>query len=118
MRVYVAHPIAYGDQFDNVRNALLTADKLIDMGHTPFVPHMNVLWQMITGRKDVDAWLQWDEVWIKQCECLLRLDKTTPSRGCDHEERIATLNRIPIFYSIEDMEEYAIALENGQTELG
>lgn len=118
MRVYVAHPIAHGDQFDNVRNAIHTADVLIEMGHTPFVPHLNVLWQMITGRSDIKLWLNWDTIWISQCECLIRIDRDTPSKGCDHEEKYAREKGIPVFHSIKELEEYAIALENGQTELG
>lgn len=40
MRIYIAAPYTNGDVAQNVRKVMEVANKLMDMGHFPFIPHL------------------------------------------------------------------------------
>jgi hypothetical protein len=72
MRVYITGPYSKGDVVINVRNAIRIADLLLAIGHHPFVPHLTHLWYLISP-KPYEDWLAIDLVWLRQCECVLRI---------------------------------------------
>lgn len=106
MKIYVAHPITHGDQFTNCREAIQIADHLMELGYTPFIPHLCALWSMITGRANYEDWMDWDKVWLENCDGLLRINRETPSKGCDLEEGWAKKKGIPVFYSFTELLRY------------
>ena len=98
LKVYIAGPIRQGDTFTNIRNAIEAGNKVFDLGHIPFIPHMNYTWALICPRHDSD-WLEWDFEWLKVCDVMVRLPG--PSLGSDMEEAFAKKNGIPV-YTLEE----------------
>ena len=110
IRVYIASPYKNGVMTLNVRLQMETADKLIGLGYYPFVPLYCHFQQIMFPRTEQD-WLALDIPWVKVCDALLRLkptldDKEIYSYGADLEEQTAKDNKIPVFYSIEELDEY------------
>jgi hypothetical protein len=122
VRVYVAGPISKGDQFLNVRNAILVADILIHHGHSPFVPHLCALWSMVTGRADYEAWMKYDDEWLCASEAVVWDRQMCPgeSSGAEREVIRAKKLGIPVFDSIQEflMEMEVVAQLNGLTHNG
>lgn len=100
MRIYVAGPYTHGDVALNIREAILAGDKLLEMGHIPFVPHLTHFWHFVSP-KPWEEWLKIDKEWIQFCDALLRLPGM--SKGADIEVQYAELLGISIYYSIEEI---------------
>ncbi|MBU2177768.1 MAG: DUF4406 domain-containing protein [Gammaproteobacteria bacterium] len=101
--VYIAAPYTKGDVVINIRNVLEAAEALCDLGYVPFVPHLTHLWHLAIPH-EINFWYQYDLDWLKKCDCLLRLEGE--SLGADNEITLATLLRIPIYYSIKELVEH------------
>ena len=69
-------------------------------GHTPFIPHMNLLANLITPHGEA-IWL--DEVlkFVPRCDAVLRLPGE--SRGADKEVSLANEMGIPVYYNVSDI---------------
>jgi len=102
-RIYIAGPYTNGDVAENVHNAISMANKLADIGFAPFVPHFTHFWHMIYPR-EYQFWLELDNEFIPLCDGLLRLPGD--SNGADKEVKLAKRLKIPIFYSIDELENY------------
>ena len=100
MRIYVAGPYTKGDTAINVRNAILAGDKLLELGHIPFVPHLAHFWRFISP-KPWDVWMQIDRDWLDVCDAILRIPGE--SVGADLEVAEAKKMCLFIFYSLEDV---------------
>ncbi|MHA2094580.1 MAG: DUF7768 domain-containing protein [Candidatus Hodarchaeales archaeon] len=98
--VYVAGPYGKGDPVVNTRNAILVADKLSELGFVPFIPHLSLLWHMVSPH-EVDFWYSYDNEWLKKCDALLRLPGESP--GADAEVELAKSLGIPVFYSLSGL---------------
>ena len=94
LRVYIAGPLSQGDQLLNIRNAIQAADKVLELGHTPFCPHMNYTWHLICPH-DTATWYDWDLCWLELCDILIRLPGD--SWGSDQEVKFAQARGIPVF---------------------
>lgn len=104
MRVYIAGPYTQGRVEDNVRNAVMAAEMLLNAGHHPYVPHLNHLWHLITPHT-YETWLELDMVYLAQCEALVRIKGESP--GADREIVFARTHNIPIFYGVENFLDFA-----------
>ena len=101
MRVYIASPYSLGDPVRNVRNSLLAADRLVVLGHTPFVPLLSHFWHFFSP-KDYETWMRMDLEWVAVCDALIRLEGE--SAGADREMQEALDHDIPVFYSLTEFE--------------
>lgn len=97
MRIYIAAPFSKGDQILNIRAAFDAAEELAIRGHMPFVPHVTGLWHLVHP-KPYDWWLRYDNVWLLQCDALLRLPGESP--GADEEVALAARRGIPVYHSL------------------
>lgn len=102
--VYIASPYTKGDVAINVRESLLVADKLLDLGFLPFCPLLSHFWHLISP-KPYSEWMTMDLEWILRCDALLRLPGR--SSGADDEYRFAKQHGIPVFLSIEDLKKWS-----------
>lgn len=94
--VYVAGPLnGSGTQEINIRNACRVGTQLLAKGMIPFIPHLNVLWNMVDPHH-VDDWMRWDVAWLDRCDAMLRLPGESP--GSDHEIAEARKRGIPVFH--------------------
>lgn len=102
-RIYVAGPMTIGDAAVNVRNAILAANQLADLGFCPFLPHLTHFWHLVCPRP-YEFWIGLDSQFLQFCHGLLRLDGT--SMGADREVALAKSINIPIFYTVEGVGAY------------
>ena len=97
--IYIAGPIT-GEPVRGTARAILAGNKLAKLGHYPYVPHLNLLWQLVTPH-DVDFWYDFDLRWLFKCDCLLRL--SGKSYGADKEVEFAQQHGIPVFYKMSEL---------------
>lgn len=100
MKVYVAGPYTQGDPVLNVRAAVEAADAIIEAGHVPYVPHLSMLWHLISPRP-VDFWYGYDLLWLQECDAVLRI--VGDSTGADNEVKEAERIGLPIYHSIGEL---------------
>ena len=98
--VYVAGSYTQGDTILNVRNAILTAEELVEVGLVPYVPHLSAFWHFIAPH-EYQFWLDYDLKWLEHCDILLRIPGE--SHGADREVEYAIERGIPVYYSIEEL---------------
>lgn len=99
--VYIAGPLSKPNPADNTRKAVLVADDLLRMGYTPYVPHLTMFWEAITGYREWEDWLDYDENWLRKCDVLLRLPGESP--GADRECQYAWRYNIPVVNSTAEL---------------
>jgi len=103
IRIYIASPYSIGDKEENVRRSLDCANTLMDMGYAPFAPLLSHYQNLLFPRPEAD-WLAFDLEWVLACDCVLRL--SGESNGADGEVRHAKMNKIPVFKSIDELNNY------------
>lgn len=106
--VYLAGPIT-SDPLGHTRTAINVADELINSGFAPIVPHLSVLWQMISP-KTHSEWLELDVEILRRCDALLRI--AGESKGADIEVEFARTQRIPVFYRVCDLIDWKLSREH------
>jgi hypothetical protein len=102
--VYIASPYTKGDVAVNVRNAFLMADKLSELGFAPYPPLYSHFWHLISPHP-YEFWTKMDLEWVLRCDCLLRTEGE--SSGADNEIKFAQEHEIPVFYSLDDLVDWA-----------
>jgi len=103
IKVYIASPYTIGDQAENVKRQMNTADELIRLGFCPFVPLL-YHFQHMFNPQPYDTWLDIDMEWLCQCNAVLRLDGE--SKGADIEVERAKKLHIPVFTDIVELYRY------------
>lgn len=103
--VYIASPYTVGDQALNVRKSMDCANDLFNNGYIPFIPLLSHFQHMIHPRNYME-WIDYDYTWVSKCDALLRLPGE--SKGADMEVEHAKKCGIPIFYTIEYINEFNI----------
>ena len=97
--VYVAGPITgEGHVAHNVRNAVHVGDVLFRCGYTPFIPHLDVFWNMVYPKPN-ESWLKWDFAWLEKCDALFRLSGVSPGADLEHAKKLG----IPVFYDLSEL---------------
>lgn len=100
MRIYVAGAISNGIVADNIHAATVAATRLLEAGHAPFLPHLSVVWQMISGHIAYETWMEYDFVWIDICDALVRVPGYSP--GGDREVVYARKRGIPVYFGLDE----------------
>lgn len=103
IRVYVAGPYTAGDVGENVSQAIAAGEELLRLGFAPYIPHLTHFWH-VCHPHTWETWIELDQIWLLQCQAVLRLPGK--SKGADLETRIAEHNKIPIFYSMDTLDDY------------
>jgi hypothetical protein len=98
--IYIASPYTLGDVAINVRESLLAADKLVELGYAPYPPLYSHFWHFLSP-KPYETWVELDNAWVLRCDALLRLPGE--SKGADAEVALAQEHGIPVYYSIEEL---------------
>jgi len=91
-KVYISGPYTIPDPVENTRDAIKLADTLFMRGYIPFVPHLNMLWHIVSPKQEAD-WLNWDIEWLRACDYIIRIPGK--SKGADFEMRMAKQWGIP-----------------------
>lgn len=99
-KVYVAGPYTKTDPCINTNAAILAGNHLLDLGYSPFIPHLSHFWHTVTPRPYSD-WIEYDKEWVAVCDAVLRLPGE--SSGADGEVALAKSLGIPVFHSVGDL---------------
>jgi hypothetical protein len=94
LRVYIAAPYTIGDPIVNIREAVIAGDRILQLGHIPFIPHINALWHLISPHPP-ETWYEWDLRWLEQCDAVIRLPGE--SKGADGEVARAKQLGMPVY---------------------
>jgi len=111
IKIYIASPYTNGWIPSMVKLQIDTADKLMDEGYNPYTPLLDHFQSLYKPRPETD-WLNKDFVFLKCCDAVLRLfpldenGKKISSSGADKEESMAKTHNIPVFYSIEELNDH------------
>ena len=105
MRIYVSAPYSKGDVCINVRKAIEAGDRLLEMGHTPFIPHLTHFWHYVSP-KPYETWLEIDRRWIDCCDAVLRLEGE--SNGADLEVKYAKNLGKTVYYSLDEIPSWRV----------
>ncbi len=100
MKIYIAGPYSLGDAATNVRNAVYAGSYVASLGHVPFIPHLSHFWHMMIP-EDYEFWMRQDEVWLKCCDAVLRIEGE--SAGADKEVELAISLGMTIYTSVFDI---------------
>lgn len=98
----MAGPYSKGDVALNVRAAVAAADILARRHFCPYVPHLTHFWHLLSP-KPYEWWLEYDAVWLLQCDAVLRLRGA--SAGADDEVKLAQTAGIPVAETVEELED-------------
>ena len=108
--VYLAAPYTVPDALEGTNKAIHTGTAIQDSGHvTVYIPHLNLLWALVTGQHDYEYWLSYDMSFLARCDALFRINGE--SRGADREVEFAEKNHIPVFYDVDELFEWARSRE-------
>lgn len=99
--VFISGPYTKPDPIENTHKIIRVADKLVDLGFVPFIPHLSLLWHIVSPHP-IDFWYAYDNEILKRCDAMLRIDGESP--GADNEETLARDIGIPIYFSIEELD--------------
>jgi len=99
--VYIAGPYANPDPVANTHSTIRAVDGFVDDGLvTPIVPHLTLLWHLITPRP-AEFWYAYDLATLSRCDALFRLHGA--STGADNEVAFAESLGIPVFFTVEQL---------------
>jgi len=104
-KVYVAGPYTKGDVAQNIRIAILAADRLSQAGLVPFIPHLTHFWHLLCPH-EWEFWMEQSLAWVEVCDCLLRLPGE--SIGADREIERARQLGLSVYLSIESLIDVAM----------
>ena len=93
-RIYIMGPYTGGDVAQNVRRAIEAADVVVDLGGTPYIPHLSHFWHLIKPHK-YEFWMEQDIQWLEVCDAAYRLPGE--SKGADREYTRCGELKIPVF---------------------
>jgi len=97
--IYIAGPYT-SDPVQNTHRAITVADELIFDGLIPYIPHLTLLWHLVTPR-NVQFWYDYGYHILKRCDAVFRMEGK--SVGADKEVELAKQYNIPVFYSMYDL---------------
>jgi len=99
--IYISGPYTLPNPQRNVANAIKVADKVLEMGLIPFIPHLSYYWDEISP-KDWKVWIDMDKAWLLACGAVLRMPGE--SKGADLEVEWAKKHGIPVYTSFKELE--------------
>lgn len=100
-RVYIAGPIGTGpERHDRCLAAIHQANAVLEMGLTPFVPHLCHYWDTMHPQ-EYQTWMEYGKAWLMFCHVILRLPGESP--GSDKEVAFAEGLGIPVVYSLDEL---------------
>ena len=101
VKVYISGPYSQGNTNENTYHAIVVGEAIADMGASPFIPHLS---HFRPRTRSYEYWIQEDLEWLSCCQALYRMPGESP--GADREVEYANESGIPVFYSLNELEEF------------
>jgi hypothetical protein len=86
-----------------MREGIKVAAKLMKMGHSPFCPWLDYLFQFVRDDLTLDDYYRYSIDWLRVSDALLVIDQRKNSQGVKMEIKEAEKLQIPIYWSIGDL---------------
>lgn len=108
-RVYVAGSYNADNivsALDNMRRGMRAATEVLMAGYAPYVPWFDYHFQLMLRDDEkltIEDYYRYCIEWLKVSEAVLVLPNSEKSKGTQEEIRIAGEMKIPIFYSLEEL---------------
>ncbi len=83
---YIAAPYTVPDPVQNTHRVIKFAEKVIQKGYMPIIPHLTLLWHAVTP-KPAEFWYDYTMEIMKRCDMVIRLSGF--SEGADKEVAMA-----------------------------
>ena len=99
--VYLAGPYTRPDPVLNVHNTCKVADRVLEMGLIPFIPHLTHTYHLVSP-KPVDFWYEYDIHMMRRCDLVMRIPGE--STGADREVAAAKAAGIPVVKGLEGLD--------------
>ena len=93
LKIYIASPYTSSPK-ENTLKVLEVADRLLELGCIPIVPHLTHWWHEISPHKR-EVWLEIGLAQLEGCDVVLRLEGESP--GADAEVEYARELGIPVW---------------------
>ena len=107
-KVYVAGAISAPNielGLSNIRKGILMGVELLNLGYSPYVPHLDYQFNLIQNdvHIDVETYYKHDLEWLSLCDCMIVLPGWENSRGVKAEISFAKGIMMPIYFSKEEL---------------
>lgn len=102
--IYIAGPYS-SDPVSGLRNAVIAAERVLQAGATPLVPHLTMAWYLVSGH-DPAFYYAYDLDILAHCQGLIRLKGE--SKGADKEVEEAERLGIPVMVLHSGVEDVGI----------
>lgn len=102
-KVYIASPYSLGDIGVNVKNHMDMFEVLTEEGYLVLAP----LWshfQHIAHPRSYEFWIEYTLAWLDACDVVYRMPGD--SSGADGEVAYAKKHNIPVFYTVEELNQH------------
>lgn len=100
--VYVAGPYTRPDPVRMTHDAVQYAEAILATGlASVVVPHVTLIWHLISPHDDVEFWYDLDLSHLARCDALYRFPGF--STGADAECQFAALRGIPVFHTLDGL---------------
>ena len=86
--------------------SLQLAERLWMLGFTPYVPHLSMLWHIMSPHS-YEYWLEQGAAWVKHSDVVLRLPGASP--GSDLECDLARKLQIPVFTNLMSLQGWTMS---------
>src|SRR3990167_5052970 len=95
-----------GEISNNIQKARETAIKVWETGYTAFCPHLNTIHFENDCKCVYEDYIAGDIEIINRCNALLMVEGWEQSEGANTEHDYAKGYGLPIFYSIDELNDY------------
>ncbi len=106
MRVYVAGAINADNiisTLNNIKQGIAMGAKLIRMGYSPFIPHLDYQLQFFEDLT-IEQYYKYSIAWLKVADIVLVLPNSENSKGTQAEIVRAKELGIPVVYNLDELE--------------
>lgn len=107
-RVYIAGALSAhtAEYLFNVHKMMMVAEEAIRQGYSAFIPCTDLLMGIKFGYSTVKEYFDNSLPWVKASEAVLLVPGWLKSQGTIKEIEVAMENDVPVFDSIEGMNQY------------
>lgn len=100
LRLYISGPYTKGDRSENIRNAMVAGNNVMDRGWFPYIPHLT-FYQDLAFPRGWDEWMELDLNFLSICHAILRLPGE--SKGADIEVERAQVLGLLVYNSLQEV---------------
>ena len=107
-RIYIAGPYSDDNVMDvlrNIREGIRISTEVFKRGYAPFCPWLDFHYVLMDfdNKLTVEDFYEYSLAWLEKADAMLVIGNWTQSKGTQKEIEFAIINRIPIYYSIDEL---------------